>query len=84
MFSFITRICFNIDSFIVFIVTITGNDNEIYAWLEEGISRKPVVDNETDEIMPVDEKEKSVLLGRIRMRLIVQDNRPLLQHLNRL
>jgi hypothetical protein len=48
------------------------DDNEIYAWLEEGISRKPVVDNETDEIMPVDEKEKSVLLGRIRMRLIVQ------------
>lgn len=41
------------------------DDNEIYAWLEEGISRKPGVDNETDEIMPVDEKEKSVLLGRI-------------------
>lgn len=40
------------------------DDNEIYAWLEEGISTKHAVDNETDEILPVDEKDKSVLLEK--------------------
>ncbi|VDI06625.1 microprocessor complex subunit DGCR8, partial [Mytilus galloprovincialis] len=40
------------------------DDSEIYAWLEEGVSKKSMVDNDSDKVVPVDEREKFVLLEK--------------------
>ncbi|CAC5361397.1 DCGR8 [Mytilus coruscus] len=40
------------------------DDSEIYAWLEEGVSKKSMADNDGDKVVPVDEREKFVLLEK--------------------
>ncbi|XP_052075595.1 microprocessor complex subunit DGCR8-like [Mytilus californianus] len=40
------------------------DDSEIYAWLEEGVSKKSMADNDSDKVVPVDEREKFVLLEK--------------------